>query len=88
MTVDERRAGLFSGSVRTGFCDTKAEGELEGEGDERTLTLAADILPEGDYYIYSDGWFGAYVAGTADGEATKLQIGSSSMYGPLKLARN
>ena len=79
LSVEERRARVFRGSVSKQFCVDSAQGELSGDGNERTLEIAGDKLPEKSFVIYANGYFGAYAGDT--------QIGSPTKFGGIKYSR-
>ncbi len=79
LTVEERRAKHFEQNVRQKYCAEKAAGTLAGDGNERVLEIAADALPESDFFLWSNGHFGAYVG--------DLQVGSPHKTGGIKYDR-
>ena len=79
LSVEERRARQFDRGVSKQFCVAAANGTLAGEGDERILSIPGDVLPEGDFYVWSNGHFGAYLGG--------VQIGTPSMTGGVEVER-
>ncbi len=79
LSAEERRSRAFDRKTRGKFCTEMASGTLAGDGDEKVLELPSDVLPESDFYVYSNGWFGAYVG--------DVQIGSSTKMGGIKFDR-
>jgi len=61
------------------FTVLKAEGEVAGEAGARTLTIPADLLPEGTFLLGTNGYFGMNYAG--------VKIGSGSKSGVIKVKR-
>jgi len=57
----------------------KAEGEVAGEAGARTLTISADLLPKGTFFLSTNGYFGMNYAG--------VKIGSGSKSGVIKVRR-
>jgi hypothetical protein len=79
LSVEERRRRQFAGSVSKQFCEDKGSGTAAGEGNERTLELSGDQVPENDFFVWSNGHFGAYVG--------SIQIGQPSKTGGIKFNR-
>jgi hypothetical protein len=61
------------------FTVLKAEGEVAGAAGARTLTIPADLLPEGTFLLSTSGYFGMNYAG--------VKIGSGSKSGVIKVKR-
>ena len=79
LSVEQRRARQFDRKVRGKFCVEKASGTVAGEGNERTLSLASDVLPESSFVVYANGHFGVY--------AGEVQIGTPTKTGYAKYHR-
>ncbi len=69
--IDEKRVGKYT--------VLKAEGQVAGAAGARTLTISADLLPEGTFLLSTNGYFGMNYAG--------VKIGSGSKSGVIKLKR-
>ncbi|GEM_PF-2803333 len=79
LSVEERRANQHDRNVKKSFCIEAAKGTLAGDGNERILELANEFLPDHDFVLYTNGFFGAYLEG--------VQIGSPKMTGGIKINR-
>ncbi len=78
LTEGERLAQIVEKRVGK-YTVLKAEGEVAGEAGARTLTISADLLPKGTFFLSTNGYFGMNYAG--------VKIGSGSKSGVIKVRR-